>query len=207
MLTLSTYFCENGPVTRKPPPYHRPNLRAALIKAGLELIQKKGVRALTLREIGSRQGVSRMDAYRHFRDKADLLAAISEAGFVEFAKRLETARAQAPDDFASRLTAMGIAYVRFAREHRAHFEVMFGPVEAAPPRTEAGARAFGILEQTIREGQQAGEVRPGDSVKLAQVAWALIHGVSVLCLDEKGSDFSVFADEILRLGLEPREAK
>ena len=109
-------------------------------------------------------------AYRHFADKAALLAAIREAGFAQFADALEQARAKAGKTFSSRLKAMAVAYVRFAAEHPAHFEVMFSwtPHQPAPP-SPARARAFGILEQTIREGQQSGDVRPGDSTVLARL--------------------------------------
>ena len=62
--------------------YHHGNLRAALIQGGLELIERKGIHALTLREIGNQLGVSRSAAYRHFKDKDALLAAISQAGFM-----------------------------------------------------------------------------------------------------------------------------
>src|SRR5215475_15048970 len=117
----------------KPRPYHHGNLRQALIDAGLKLIEKKGVRALTLREIGTRVGVSRMAAYRHFSDKADLLAAIREAGFAQFADALEQARSKGKT-FPARLKAMALAYVRFASEHPAHFEVMFSwsPQQPSP---------------------------------------------------------------------------
>jgi AcrR family transcriptional regulator len=192
-------------------PYHHGNLPAALIDAGLKLIEKKGVRALTLREIGARVGVSRMAAYRHFSDKADLLAAIREAGFTQFADALEQARSKAGKTFSTRLRAMALAYVRFAAEHPAHFEVMFSwsPHEPARP-SPAGARAFGILEQTIREGQGSGDVRPGDSVALARLVWAQVHGVSMLRLAPDltprgaGARFVEFSSEILEAGLARR---
>src|SRR2546427_401796 len=134
MLTLSTPICEDAfmpkksaHIKRKPVrKYHHGNLPAALIEAGLKLIEKRGVRSLTLREIGARVGVSRMAAYRHFADKTDLLAAISEAGFAQFADALELARSKAGKTFPSRLKAMALAYVRFAAEHPAYYEVMFG---------------------------------------------------------------------------------
>jgi AcrR family transcriptional regulator len=191
-------------VTRKrKPAYHHGNLRAAIIECSLDLIQEKGIRALTLREIGNRLGVSRSAAYRHFADKAALLAAISEAGFVEFGDALEAAKLGAAADFASRIEAMGIAYVRFANDHRSHFEVMFAePPEPGCPPSEAGARAFGILEQTIREGQQRGEVRAGDSLLLARTVWALVHGTSMLRLDAEQPGFVQFSSEILRTGLD-----
>ena len=197
--------------TKKPArQYHHGNLQAALIDAGLKLIEKKGVRALTLREIGARVGVSRMAAYRHFADKADLLAAIREAGFAQFADALDAARSKAGKTFASRLMGMALAYVRFAAEHPAHYEVMFGWAnEPERPRapSPSGARAFGILEETIRQGQQTGDVRAGDSVSLARMVWAQVHGISMLRLaadlsaNGAGTRFVEFCSEILQAGL------
>lgn len=188
--------------------YHHGNLRVALVEAGLELIEQKGVQALTLREIGARVGVSRSAAYRHFADKSGLLSEICEAGFTQFADALAAARDAAHPDFASRLSAMGVAYVRFAAEHRAHFEVMFGPLDV-PQASPQGARAFGILESTIREGQQSGDVRTGDSTALARLVWSLVHGISMLRLERDltkpgaGAKFTLFCTDILRAGLAP----
>jgi AcrR family transcriptional regulator len=196
---------------KTPRQYHHGNLPAALIEAGLQLIEKKGVRALTLREIGARVGVSRMAAYRHFSDKGHLLGAIREAGFVQFADALEAARSKAGKTFAQRMKAMALAYVRFATEHPAYFEVMFGwkdADEGAAAPSEAGARAFGILEQTIREGQQSGDVRSGNSVTLARLVWAHVHGVSMLRLapdlDGTGKEFVDLCSDVLRIGLAPK---
>jgi AcrR family transcriptional regulator len=190
-------------------PYHHGNLRATLIEAGLKLIEEKGVRALTLREIGSRVGVSRMAAYRHFSDKADLLAAIREAGFVQFVEALEIAWRGALPNFSSRLTALAVAYVRFAAAHRAHFEVMFGEPsdENAPPGGGPGARAFGILVETIQSGQESGEVREGDPVTFARIAWAQVHGISMLGLEPDlspsgaGTRFVEFSSGVLKAGM------
>jgi AcrR family transcriptional regulator len=189
--------------------YHHGNLRAALIETGLQLIAEKGPLALTLREIGSRLGVSRTAAYRHFADKPALLDAIREAGFIEFGKALEQARENAGPQFAARMTAMGTAYVRFAREHSAHFQVMFGPAGASPgpSSSAAGERAFGILLDTVKDGQQQGEVRSGDPMLLASVAWAMVHGISALRLDQtcpledRTQDFSAACSSVLLSGL------
>lgn len=166
--------------------YHHGNLRAVLIQAGLELIAEKGVRALTLREIGARVGVSRMAAYRHFADKAKLLAAIREAGFQKFAAALEIGRSASAIEFSARLNSMGVAYVRFAREHEAYFEVMFSSAPADEPveACEAEKRAFQILEETIVEGQEKGALRKGDSRLMACALWSLVHGISALKLDQ-----------------------
>ena len=167
--------------------YHHGNLRSALIETGLELIAEKGVRALTLREIGARVGVSRMAAYRHFDDKAKLLAAIRSAGFEKFASALETARAASTESFKARLDGMGVAYVRFARENPAYFEVMFSaPPSPQEPQEvcEAEQRAFQILEETITEGQAQGELRQGDARLMACALWSIVHGISALKLEQ-----------------------
>jgi AcrR family transcriptional regulator len=166
--------------------YHHGNLRTVLIQAGLELIAEKGVRALTLREIGARVGVSRMAAYRHFAGKAQLLSAIRAAGFEKFAAALDEGRGSASQEFSKRLNGMGVAYVRFAREHAAYFEVMFGApsTDEPEPECEAEKRAFEILEETIAEGQAKGILRPGDTRLIACSLWALVHGISTLKLDQ-----------------------
>jgi AcrR family transcriptional regulator len=219
MLTMSTPMCDDRFMQNKPQritkknsrQYHHGNLRETLINAGLRLIEKKGVRALTLREIGVQVGVSRMAAYRHFRDKADLLGSIREAGFELFADALQAACNEAGKSSASRLKAMARAYVRFAAEHGAHYEVMFSWAINQEKRqlspSAAGARAFGILEETIRMGQQAGEVRSGDSVLLARMVWSQVHGISMLRLavdlrpGAEGRRFVDFCSEVLQTGL------
>lgn len=144
------------------------------------------MRALTLREIGAHVGVSRMAAYRHFADKAKLLAAIREAGFEKFALALESGRDAAGSESIARIRGMGVAYVLFAREHSAYFEVMFGTTadEGAGEPCEAEQRAFQILENAIVEGQSKGDLRTGNARLMACAAWSLVHGISALKLDE-----------------------
>jgi AcrR family transcriptional regulator len=218
MLTMSTHFGDNLFVTSsapaKPRKYHHGNLREALIEAGLALIAEKGVRALTLREIGARAGVSRMAAYRHFKNKEELLFAIGEAGFQHFGEALTRARDAAPHKYADQMLAMGLAYLEFASKNRAHFEVMFLPVgdsSARPAKgSEAAQRAFAILEETVRAGQASGDVQQGDSQAIASLIWSSIHGISLLKLagegppDAFGTDFVRFTSAILCRGLKPQ---
>ena len=184
--------------------YHHGDLRAALIECGLELIERKGIDALTLREIGEQLGVSRSAAYRHFTDKAALLSAISQAGFIEFGKAVDAARKNAGEGFAAQMDAIALAYARFADEHRAQFEVMFQPGGDAEA---GGGRNLRILEEAIRKAQQTGEVRQGDPALLARVVWALVHGASMLRRDGESVEPPLirFSTEVLRSGLAARQ--
>lgn len=189
-------------------PYHFGNLREALISAGLEVIAEQGVRALTLREIGDRVGVSRTAAYRHFADKAELLAAIGEIGFRNFAEILEAAAQSKKGSFA-RLEEMGVAYVRFALENTAHFEVMFGAGGKPQNLNERGHqvadRAFLALANVIAEGQKSGKFAGDDPEPVAQMVWALVHGISLLGLEkdaEGDAKFTRACTKVLRYGLQ-----
>ena len=66
-----------------------------------------------------------------------------------------------------------------------------------------GGRNLKIMEEIIRDGQQTGEVRPGDPVPMARVVWALVHGASLLRTDGDGAEppFIRFSTELLRAGL------
>jgi AcrR family transcriptional regulator len=194
------------------PRYHHGNLRTALIAAGIQLIQHKGVRALTLREIGRKVGVSRMAAYRHFADREALLAAISEVGFTRFADCLEAARTSVlptGGQFQARMSAMALAYVRFAADHPAHYEVMFGPSGRNVRRhSEAAERSFRILEETIEDGQRHGLVRAASSNDLARAVWAMVHGISTLGFQHgpEGERFTLVCAQILHQGLASSES-
>jgi AcrR family transcriptional regulator len=200
---------DNGFVRGRKPKarYHHGNLRTALIQCGLELIERKGIHALTLREIGQQLGVSRSAAYRHFKDKAALLSAIGEAGFVEFGNVVEAGRKDAGKGFAARMDAMALAYARFANEHRAQFEVMFAALLEPGAAEIGGGRNLKIMEEIIREAQQTGEVRQGDPALLARVVWALVHGATMLRIDVDSAEptFIRFSTEALRSGLSNRQ--
>ena len=57
--------------------YHHGNLRKALVDAALEILQREGANALTLRGAARAAGVSQAAPYRHFADKEELLAAVA----------------------------------------------------------------------------------------------------------------------------------
>src|SRR6266540_3768815 len=98
--------------------YHHGALRRAVLYAALDVLATDGVEALRLRDLARRIGVSHAAPAHHFGDRAGLLTAIAAEGFELLADAL-----QGHED----LLDMGVAYVRFATERRAHFEVMFRP--------------------------------------------------------------------------------
>src|SRR5215472_8930059 len=103
-------------------PYHHGDLRAALLRAAMEAIGQAGPAAMSLREVARRAGVSHAAAAYHFGDKAGLLTAVAAQGYRMLTQELQNAR-----DSRRGFLEVGVAYVRFAVSHRAHFEVMYRP--------------------------------------------------------------------------------
>lgn len=60
--------------------YHHGDLRAALVDAGMALLATRDADDLSLREVARQVGVSATAVYRHFPDKAALMAALAAAG-------------------------------------------------------------------------------------------------------------------------------
>ena len=79
------------PARKRRNQYHHGDLRRALIDEAARVIGARGVEHLTLRGVGQRLGVSRTALYRHFADKASLLAAVGYSlnrGFLAVERRL-----------------------------------------------------------------------------------------------------------------------
>jgi AcrR family transcriptional regulator len=173
--------------------YHHGDLERALVDTAVRLIQEEGVQALTLRGVGARLGVSRTALYRHFDDKQALLARVASEGFKRFHDALAEAAARAEAGGKDPMPAMAAAYARFARSHPSHYQTMFsgvltdgdrndGPTHRSAP-TELqrhGEAAFNVLLTAIRRGQEQGRVRAGDPLELAEITWALSHGIAAL---------------------------
>jgi AcrR family transcriptional regulator len=169
--------------------YHHGDLRQCLIDAAIELISEEGIRDLSLRQVAKRVGVSHNAPYRHFEDKETLLAEIAAQGFQSLKAAMEMACQNIPQDSSQRLEAIGIAYVNFALAHPAYYRLMFGEYQSNLGKYSSLAKAaqesFLVLVTTIREGQVAKIFRVGDPVDMARVAWSLVHGQSMLALDNK----------------------
>ncbi|NEE41788.1 TetR/AcrR family transcriptional regulator [Streptomyces sp. SID7982] len=154
--------------------YHHGDLRRAILTAALDVIATEGPAALSLRDLARRAGVSHAAPAHHFKDRTGLLTAVAAEGYALFADAL----AGAPD-----LRERGVAYVRFAATHPAHFQVMFQPdLHRAddPDLLAARARATEALRAGVADLPSTGR---GEDDRLTGVAaWSLAHGFATLLL-------------------------
>jgi len=111
--------------------------RRALLDAAAKLLDAGGPEAVTLREVGTRAGVSRGAPYRHFADKEGLLTAIVVESWDRMADAVKAIGAMdsAP---AIRLQEVLMAFVELSRERPHLYQLMFVISKSDPG---AGARA------------------------------------------------------------------
>lgn len=170
--------------TRRRVNYHHGDLKRALTSAALSLVAEKGPKGFTLTEAARRAGVSVAAPYRHFADKAELLAAVAEQGFRELHADLSAA-ADRTSDPRERVMELGRVYVRWAVAHPDHYQVMFGAESLKveqPGMVAAGEQAFGDLLDAITKCQEAGIVEARDPREVAGPLWSLVHGIASLAI-------------------------
>jgi AcrR family transcriptional regulator len=167
-------------------PYHHGDLRAALIHEAARTIDTLGVEGVTLRDVGRRLGVSRTALYRHFTDKAALLAAVAREGFQRFSRELQDAWTAAGGGVPG-FRAMGAAYVRFAIANPAHYRIMFGRFrdlcESDAALAADASGSFQVLLDALASLEHAGTLSAGDREARALYIWATVHGVAMLAID------------------------
>jgi AcrR family transcriptional regulator len=169
-------------------PYHHGELRRSLIIAATDLVVETGRADLSLRAVARRAGVSHAAAYHHFEDRRALVAAVAAHGLVSLTAAMHRGWKRA-NDVGGAFKAMGAAYVRFALAQPSLYRVMFGAEtaqRAAYPDLQAAAQGtFDALVQAVEDCQEQGVVRAAPAVDLALTAWAAVHGVASLLLDQQ----------------------
>lgn len=176
--------------------YHHGDLRRALIEAAAAEIHEVGPSAISLRSIARRAGVSHAAPAHHFGDRAGLLAAVAAEGFRRMNEAMLTAAAA---DTGDPLTAIGRAYVDFARANPGEFAVMFRPELLAPdPDLEAhGAAAHQRLVDAIAATPGAGHEGEDPDVTAARL-WSLVHGLATLVVTGSLPADDDLIDQVLR---------
>lgn len=107
-------------------PYHHGNLKNALIEAGIAIMNSEGEKALSLRKVAARCGVSQAAPYSHFENKEALLGGMRDFVVSEFVAALQDAVARCPDpDNPEVLLEMGKAYVLFFVQNPQYFSFLF----------------------------------------------------------------------------------
>lgn len=158
--------------------YHHGDLREAVLERAAAAIELEGPYLFSLRSLAAELGVSHTAPRHHFGSREGVLNALATQGFAMLGDRLRAIR----ESGGSFLDA-GVAYVEFALEHPAHFQVMFAPTlldEGDPALAAARAATFAELRRGVDSMSLGDET---DAAAAAVVAgWSIVHGFATLAL-------------------------
>jgi AcrR family transcriptional regulator len=166
-----------SPVKRRPSGRHHGDLRNALERAALELVAEKGPHGFSLNEASRRAGVSVAAPYKHFADREALLASLAVAGYREQRGRF-TAAVETAADPADALAAFAAAYVRFAAQQPALFDVTFYAGLDKDRHPELAAAGDAVLAAVLPAARAVAADEQAAFDLLLRVA-AAAHGLAV----------------------------
>lgn len=185
------------PVAARRGGYHHGDLRSAVMAAGLARLAEGPEADLGLRALARDVGVSATALYRHFPDKEALLDALADEGI----RRLGATQAQAwlkAGGGKQGFRATGIAYVRFAHDEPALFRLSFTrrlPMRQDGSSGDGGEIAYNLLRAGVAEALPWAL----NLDRAALHAWALVHGLAMLVLDERVEWDEQMVDDVVSL--------
>jgi AcrR family transcriptional regulator len=181
--------------------------KGILLQTTRTIIDESGLDSVTLREVGSRANLSRSAAYRHFRDKEDLLAAIALEDFEILLKRFEELPISASDPKGV-ARGMLLQFHSFGVANPVHYQLMFSTAWDRKKYPALHGKAEMVFERArslIARLLEYYHVDPAQTPKRTAVVFAFIHGVVELHLAghferiKALDDTEMLVDEVLRL--------
>lgn len=169
--------------------YHHGDLRQVLLDQAALIIREEGERALSMRKLAARVGVSRTAPYHHFAEKEALLCAIAEEGFRRFNELSYRETLDGGMIAYSVILEHTLDYVRFAQQNPEYYDLMFGghlwhSQQLTDSLIREAHAAFKYGVETVRRWQAQGHILPGvDPLRYSQVSWSTLHGISRLLID------------------------
>jgi AcrR family transcriptional regulator len=178
-------------------------LRDEILDAATELLLETGhAKAVSIRAVAQRVGVTPPSIYLHFADKDALLDAVCARYFEKLDEEMQQVAAEQPSAIEV-LRAQGLAYVRFALKTPVLYRI--ATMGDGRPDSDVdmtlNTSAFVHLRNAVEALMAEGTYPAGDSTAYALELWTAAHGVAVLLMSRPylpWGDVEEFADRVLR---------
>ncbi|MCK0176939.1 TetR/AcrR family transcriptional regulator [Mycolicibacterium sp. F2034L] len=165
--------------------------KAQLVDAGIRILERDGLAALSARKLAAETGSSTMAVYTHFGGMTGVIDAIAQTAFARFTEALtEVPRT---DDPVADFIVIGIRYREFALAHPQRYQMMFGTSAESLNRHHADvtttgtassrgefAMSFGALRDVVARMIEAGRIRDDGVPVVAGRLWSIAHGAVLL---------------------------
>ena len=178
-------------------------LRDEILDATTELLLETGhAKAVSIRAVAQRVGVTSPSIYLHFADKDALLDAVCVRYFEQLDEEMQRVAAGQTSTIEV-LRAQGLAYVRFARQTPELYRI--ATMGEGNPGSDVdmtlASSAFVHMRTTIEALMDEGVYPPGDPTAAALELWTAAHGVAALLIAKPylpWGDVEEFTDRVLR---------
>jgi len=147
-------------------------IKEEIIKTALELLRKNGESAINARSIAAELDCSTQPIFSNFETMEDLRDAVIASAYqmyLEFLKR-EVEREKYP-----KYKALGMAYIRFAKEEKELFKLLF-----MRDRTEEDTSPTMDFEEAVQMMMEAGGVTRETAMLMHLELWTCVHGIGTM---------------------------
>ncbi len=177
-------------------------LRDEILDAATELLLDIGqAKAVSIRAVAERVGVTPPSIYLHFQDKDALLDAVCARYFEKLDDEMQRVSAMQSDSVEV-LRAQGQAYVRFATGNPELYRIATMSEWRSGSNVDAvlASSAFEHMSATVKALMGEGVLPSGDAGGIALELWSAAHGVAALLIAKPHLPFGnaeAFTDRVL----------
>jgi AcrR family transcriptional regulator len=159
-------------------------LRDEILGAATDLLLETGqAKAVSIRSVAQRVGVTPPSIYLHFADKDALLDAVCARYFEKLDEEMQRAAADQPSAIEV-LRAQGLAYVRFALKTPELYRI--ATMGEGRPGSDVdvalNSSAFEHMRSAIEALMAEGVYPAGDPTSFVMELWAAAHGVAAMLI-------------------------
>ena len=175
---------EQGQVVAVTPAEADAKTRNRLLCAAVNVFDRKGYQAASVREIVEQAGVTKPALYYHFGNKEGVLVAVLEQAVQEFGRLMQRA-VDRPGTARERLTALAEEFFGLFSENvpvvRVAHAIIFGPADHGAPAFDFLAFERQIQEALgaiVKDAMAAGEMREANPADVSIVVMGVVGTVA-----------------------------
>ena len=178
-------------------------MRDEILDAATDLLLNTGhAKAVSIRLVAERVGVTPPSIYLHFQDKDTLLDAVCARYFDKLDDEMQRVSA-AQSSNVEVLRAQGLTYIWFATENPELYRIATMGEWRSDSDVDAALAnsAFAHIRATVQALIDEGTFASGDPAGVALEFWSAAHGVAALLIAKPHlpfGDVEAFADRVLR---------
>ena len=150
-----------------------------LVEAATALLDEGGEAAVTLRAVAQRVGVSHNAPYKHFEDRAALLASVAEKDFSNFSATFATIQ-RSDQPTIDKVKAALETFISYGEAHPARYRLLFGDPDIANRGGQlevVAMQTFADFSALIASAQATGDLPAVPVATMTSLIYAVLHGL------------------------------